>query len=209
MYICLEGVKGSGKSTLLQNIVCYFEQKNKDFEVASPTKPTPKNVWWEVLFKNFPFLKKIDTLKQKLYIQRANWVAKHTNWTKKMVIGDRSIITSYVTRWQKWDNPTICVNKIDVINTMPAPDYVLYLDISLDAVMKRLQNRVRDYGKEDETPQKVTADMQAYHDLKNGKYEVKRLKNTTWIGLNAELSPENLLKQAIEIIENLEKKHFL
>jgi thymidylate kinase len=206
MYICFEGVKGSGKTTLLENITQYFLTKNTDFVITSPTKPTPQKVWWEYMADNFEELKNSDDWKQKLYACRANWVAKHTNWQKNLVLGDRSIITSYATRWHKWENPNICIQKTDKLQkNVIAPDVVIYLDISVDIVLKRLQNRVRDYGKSDETPQKIALDMQAYQEIKNNKYKLPKLQNTHWISLNAEQNPEKMLLDCVEIIENLKK----
>ena len=54
--------------------------------------------WYERFNRN-PRLKQIDSERQLFYAHRSNHAAEHIDWNADIILGDRSLITSYVCRW--------------------------------------------------------------------------------------------------------------
>jgi thymidylate kinase len=207
MYICIEGVKCSGKTTLVEGLTTYLTNKGQHFQTANPTRPMPIFSIAEKMSHTFGFLRTIDKWNEYLYALRSNYVGKHTDWECDLIIGDRSIITSYVTRWYKWENPQICINRVNEKESqIHSPDYVIYLQISLETVQERLKQRKnRYYGKFDETPFRLKQALNAYQEIQ--QYPIDRLAKTKWLYINAEQSAEKVLSDCIEIVDNLIKSN--
>lgn len=203
MYICIEGVKCSGKTTLIDALAKHLINKGQNFQTANPTRPLPVFSIAEKMSDFFGFLRTIDTWNEYLYALRSNYVGEHTNWSSHLIIGDRSIVTSYATRWYKWENPQICINRVDKKETqIHSPDYVIYLQISLETVQERLKQRKnRYYGKFDETPFRLEQALNAYQEIQ--QYPIDRLSKTKWLYINAEQSAEKMLSDCIEIVDKI------
>ncbi len=116
MYVSLEGVKGSGKTTILTLLIQAFQKSGVPFAVVAPTRPViSQRPVIERLATNFQFLRHYDRFNEALYAARSNYVAQHTDWNIPLLIGDRSIVTSYVSRWRKWENnPQLCIRRVDL-----------------------------------------------------------------------------------------------
>lgn len=203
MYIAIEGVKGIGKSTLIKKIQDYLTNKNIKFDLACPTKPIKGGLIDEWLLKKASWLFHYDVFKELIYAHRSNLAAKSTDWKAPLVIGDRSIITSYVTRLWKYQNPVKQIARVDTLEPlMPAPDIVIYLQSDLKRVLARIRKRIsRNYGKEDETPEKIIEDNEAYKYIMNER--PTRLTKTKWIIVDANENPEKVFEKTIQIIETL------
>jgi len=203
MYICIEGVKCSGKTTLIDALTTHLINKGQDFKTANPTRPLPIFSIAEKMSEIFGFLRTIDKWNEYLYALRSNYVGTHTNWGSNLIIGDRSIVTSYATRWYKWGNPQMCIDRVNKKEKqIKAPDYVIYLQISLETVQKRLKNRKnRYYGKFDETPFRLEQALNAYQEIQ--QHSIDRLSQTEWLYINAEQSAEKMLSDCIEIIDKI------
>jgi thymidylate kinase len=205
MYIAIEGVKGIGKSTLLEKLQDYFLQQQIHFTVACPTKPISNRTISEWLFEKMPWVFQADGLKEMLYAHRSNVVAKATNWNVPLVIGDRSIVTSYATRLWKYQSPTMQIERVDVLEPLiPAPDVVIYLKADLNKVLARIRKRVsRCYGKEDENPNKIIQDCKAYEYIMQVK--PARLNKTKWVVVDASQKPDKVFENTLQIIKKLTK----
>lgn len=203
MYICLEGIKGSGKSSLFNALCLKLVEKNIDFSTITPTKASNNFSILEWLNKKIFFLQKIDYWNELIYSVRSNQAAKKTDWSKKIILGDRSVVTSYATRWTKWGNPEICIERINKKHiSIKAPDVVIYLNISLETALTRIKTREnRKYGKQDETPIRLDTVQKAYQAIK--EHSIKRLSNTRWYFVDAEQTPEKLLFDCMLIIEQI------
>ena len=148
LYVCIEGLDGSGKTTLVETLKKMFIDKNVEVDTISPTKLSDKNHLTEKIFYKSKFLNNNRFLRSILYAHRSNYAAKKVDWGKTLIIGDRSIVISYVIRWGKsMFKKFICKN---MVNTMEhrifAPDHVIFLDAPFDVLKTRIDNRkkVRD-----------------------------------------------------------------
>ncbi len=164
MYIAIEGVKGSGKSTLLARLTEKLQQQNVQFVSFNPTRPMPMQSWWEQSYEQWAH---DDTFISALYSARANYHAQATDFQQDLVLGDRSILTSMVTRWQQNRHQlTSYIRQVQMQEqAVPVPDVVLYLDVSLNVVQQRLAQRQRHYGLQDETLLRLQQTQQAYRQI--------------------------------------------
>ncbi len=128
---------------------------------------------------------------------------QNTDFTKPLVLGDRSIITSYATRLYKWNSIGTCINLVDKLEpALPAPDHVIYLNTDSKTLMQRLKGRIeRNYGKEDETPERILQVKKAYEAIRH--FPIERLKKCKWHLIDGNSTEEKLFEQAVEVITNL------
>ena len=182
MYIAIEGIKGIGKSTLMDKLQNHLQYQHLAFTVACPTRPLKDGSVAEWCYNNFPCLFASDTAKELLYAHRSNVVAKQTDWNLPLIIGDRSIVTSYATRLWKYGSPIKQIQRVDALEPlMPAPDAVIYLKADITCVLSRIRKRVaRYYGKEDERPEKLVQDTKAYEYIMQ-ENPAQRLTKTNWV----------------------------
>jgi len=201
-YIAFEGVKGVGKTTLFWNLSRHLWSQGVRLSQVAPTKSTNENALYERIFKGLPCLRQIDFLKERLYAWRSNEAAKSADWQAPLLLGDRSIATSYVTRLWRFGNPFKQIERVDALEqSIPAPDFIFYLDADFDTIMGRISTRKnRNYGKEDELPQKIFTDIKAYQFLMNEK-PAKRLEKTKWVKVNANQNPESVFQESLEQIK--------
>lgn len=208
MYIAIEGLKGTGKSTILNLLRKKMEDAMILFQVFSPTAPMPENNWMEVLHAWFPVLRSFDPWCELLYAARANHAAKQIDWCGQLIIGDRSIVTSYVTRWFKWNEPIQCIDRVNRLQkTVPGPDVVIYLSLDLSRIIKRIQIRKRNYGKDHEKPQVLAATQSIYNEVRKHRKKIHKLAHTKWITINANKSSAEIADQIFNQIIKLTKSN--
>lgn len=179
VYICLEGLKGAGKTTVFDLLLKKMEQNNIDFTTVAPTKMSEKSNFFErKLIKN-PQLKESRFFRIFLYAQRSNYAAKNAQWNKQLILGERSLMTSYATKWEEskfktWWN-------ISVINlferNIRAPDFVIYIDVPHDVLNSRIENRNKERDIDD-TPVRLLQMEEAYKKLSEKK--IPRISKTEW-----------------------------
>ena len=165
MYIVLEGVKGTGKSTLLEHLQVWLWTHGMDFVPLSPTRPMPAHLWWEQAANEGQYQQQDDFL-QALYAARSNYHARHCDLTHRLILGDRSILTSLATRWHiHEDKAAYCQQVRAMESVIPWPDHVIWLDCPDETLMGRFKQRQRCYGQQDETLMRLQQVRQAYQDL--------------------------------------------
>lgn len=165
MYIAFEGLKGTGKSTLLENLQLWLWTNGMDFAPLSPTSAMPEHLWWEQT-ANEPQYQNDDEFLQSLYAARSNYHASQCDLHHSLILGDRSILTSLATRWHlATDKAAYCQQVRALEHLIPWPDHVILLDCSDDLLLQRYAKRQRDYGLQDETPQRLQQIRHAYQDL--------------------------------------------
>lgn len=164
MYIAIERIKGTGKSTLLQQLINQLQRDGIQFDTFCPTKPMPEHTWWEQAKDRFIHDPQFVA---DLYTVRANYHAARVDFSVPLVIGDRSILTSLVTRWPtKHQDIEQYVQQVKLKEyQVPMPDHVCYLDAPLEYILPRLAIRQRDYGKHDETFERLQQAKQAYEQV--------------------------------------------
>lgn len=161
MYIALEGTKGTGKSTLFQQLESALKCDGVEFQTFSPTKPMPIDIWWEQAYAQHA---DNDAYVDALYTARANHHAQLADFNAPLILGDRSILTSFVTRWP--NDPSKIESYIKQVRSMeyavPIPDLVIYLDLPVDVTLNRLAQRQRNYGLFDEQIERLIDTKLAY-----------------------------------------------
>jgi len=205
MYIAIEGVKGTGKTTLVLRLRNYFDRHQMQYELVCPTAPLPGYSLIERLTSQLPWLLNFESMREILYAHRSNKMASNVNWNAGLILGDRSIVTSYATRL--WSGPpTLQIQRTDAMEPkIAAPDAILYLKADFNVVLQRIANRKdRKYGKEDERPERIRETLQAYEYLMTSK--PARIKKTKWIIINADNDPNGVFENALEIINQLTSK---
>lgn len=167
MYIALEGVKGVGKSTVLSHLRGWLELAGVDYQMLCPTRPMPSDVWWE---RAYPYHQHDDDFRQALYAARSNYHASRVDFDRGLVLGDRSIITSLVTRWEQTQHMSAedYVKHVRQMEYQIAlPDHVLLLDAPDSVLLPRLAARHRSYGQYDEQVERLQAARSAYHQIEH------------------------------------------
>ena len=172
MYIALEGTKGTGKSTLLEALKLKLQQEKIDFQIFAPTKTMPQDSWWEKAYTDYC---QDDVYLESLYTARANFHASQIDFKHNLILGDRSILTSFVTRWPHQDHHQLAdylnyIQKKEFL--VPLPDLVLYLDLPLEITLQRLSQRKRQYGLYDEQAERLLQAKNAYETLLQHKNQL-------------------------------------
>lgn len=165
MYVALEGIKGSGKSSVLACIESRLATMGVRHRVLRP-----------YAFQG------ADSLLERAYLRTGqhwpDWaVARFYGWRSDcrvaaipkragLLIGDRSVITSYVTRWNNAD-PVAGMATVDRLEQRIAlPDKVIFLDTSVELALRRISHRpARRYGCRDEQPERLRSAAMAYAKL--------------------------------------------
>lgn len=194
MYIAVEGIKGSGKSSLVYHLEEKLKQIGIPFTSFSPTRAMPDHLWWEKAYCYFSNdLKYIEDL----YHARANYHGGNTDFSSSLIISDRSIITSFVTRWNNDLDISSLRNYIKFVESQeflsPIPDIVIYLDIPIQVSLERLANRERTYGKHDETIERLSHAKEAYNSFFLNKDELG-FNELRWYKFDATLTKDKLLE---------------
>jgi thymidylate kinase len=210
-YIALEGLKGSGKSTVLKAVYPYLDRLKIKYHLFNVTKPGDLNHALEISALD-PKQRESDLFNQKLYEYRALYhyqslINQDIHPNKDLIIGDRSLITAIVTRWHTVDQHEKYIDQI--LNQQPIfiPNYIFYLDIKLENVLKRQEHRRfnegRHYGLNEETTETLEKVLQAYDFLIN--QTPKQLNNIKWIKIDANQNLDQIVKDVLDQIESIEK----
>jgi thymidylate kinase len=197
-YIVLEGPKGCGKSTLYERLCREFKHRGVAFTPLCPTRPGEGAL--ESLAR-VGVLSDWDTFRERLYAARSNFHARRARGSE-VVMGDRSILTSYVTRWNGASaghrRATLArVRRLE--HEISLPDHVLYLHAPVALLRARIAARPRDYGHYDETVTRLTTVTAAYDDLRRYAPELG-LSSIRWHELDATRPPDEVLADALATI---------
>lgn len=210
-YICLEGLDGSGKSTAYETVLKKLRQKGYRVYGLCPTKSVCRcmekskcncrNI--ERLFNRHPVLNQSRFFRQFLYAYRSNRVAGEIDWDADFILGDRSIVTSYVCHWSdsKIQNRLVVL----IVNLMEhrilAPNHILYLEVPAEELRHRLAERgVMDI---DETDERSNAMRQAYEYLRGNPNAIKRVKDACWHTIDGARPREEVADEVLNWIENM------
>lgn len=201
-YISIEGIKGSGKSLIFEHLCSLLKREGIQPGILHTTQPIPDSNPLEWVATNFPYLRKFDGFNERLYAKRATWYAGQIGPSHDLILGDRSIVTSYVTRWRKWGTPDICIKRVDCLEAkVPAPHYVVWLYCEPQEALTRIQGRAaRNYGLHDEKLERLAQAHNAYYEIFT-QSQPPRLKNTQWVVVNGLRSPEIITREIFNWIQ--------
>lgn len=199
MYIALEGVKGTGKSTVFQQLQAALTSDGITVIPLCPTRPvSPPNLLERLA--DLRRLRSSDTFRERLYAMRSNHAARRVPRLQgQLLLGDRSRLTSYVTRWSgstaaSREASIARVNALEPL--IGLPDHVLYLHAPVEVLRARLEARLRVYGREDETPDRLAAQLSAYEDLQRHAADLG-LAGVRWHRIEASVPAEQVVDQCL------------
>lgn len=198
MYIAIEGIKGSGKSLLINSLSKVMREQEVPYTIVAPTKKAHPADPLELLTRMMPRLNKVDRWNEYLYARRSAVAARTANLEGRIRLGDRSIVTSYATRWKKWGDPQICIDRVNRMEPyIPAPDAVLYLTVAPETAASRIAGRERrNYGLYDETLPRLQEMDAHYREIQS--YGIPRLNKTLWMDINAAQDADAVLKDTLQ-----------
>jgi thymidylate kinase len=207
MYIALEGIKGSGKSTLITQIQYLLQQSQIKYSMCAYTSAADPSAASEQ--KALLYANKImpDELQQWVYYNRALKAVKTTNWRDHLVLGDRSIYTTLVTRMpgEQAQVPHYLSTTLEKYAFVPIPNHVLLLEVPIETAIKRIQARPqRSYGQKDETPERLYQARQAYHHFIEVTYA--QLQNTQIHVIDATKPGHVVVKEAANVLTGILQK---
>jgi thymidylate kinase len=200
MMIALEGIKGSGKSTIFSEVVRQLSAEGWRPHIFQPTA-TRKDSWLDTLHKRFGnYLP--AWLIEKIYIARANEAA--TRLPKRgLVLAERCIFTSYVTRWN-YISPEKGLWQIDLAQKLnPIPSHVIFLDVPIPVAIERINTRkARRYGIKDQSEMRLAEARFLYQTLSQ-KAPQYGLQGVAWHWIDAAQPKEAVIQQTMTVIRGI------
>ena len=200
MYIVLEGIKGSGKSTQFAWLQQWLQQHHPEVPLLCPTQSMHPDSWWEQAAAVYVH---DDDFVSALYTARANHHASQIDWQQPLVVGERSILTSWVTRLpdSEADRQAYLNQVLRQEYHSRVPDLVIYLDVGpqFERLQQRLHNRQRHYGLADETLCRLRHAAAGYAYLQTSTHPL--LCHTQSHCLDAWQAPEALQQQILGLIQ--------
>lgn len=146
MYIVLEGIVGSGKSTQSKRLVEFLSQKQQKevIYVREPgSTPIAEDIRYLAQKKEWENETMHPLTNAYLYAaaraQTLQTVVKPALETGKIVISDRSFLSSCAIQWEaQWlgINTVLWINKSAVDKHLP--DIIFYLDIDIELALSRI-----------------------------------------------------------------------
>lgn len=198
-YIAIEGLKGAGKSTLLQQFRSF--EWFRDATLLAPTRPSRPYLLHELAWR-LKFLRRHDGFRDWVYTGRANAAHRGCSWRNPLVLGDRSKLTSYATRWHQWGDPSICIKRVNHRQpNVPLPDHVIFLTLPLPRILARLATRARDYGRDEETEPRLREALDAYRAMSVRKSD--GFDRIVWHWVDADTAPASLAASVAALVVSL------
>lgn len=206
MYIAIEGLKGTGKSTLLERLPKRLAMYYPDLALLCPTRPMSTDHPLERLAANSAD----DAVRERLYAARSNHHASRLPRHASLILGDRSILTSYATRWDRVpaNRKAQHIAHVDALeHRIGLPDHVILLEVPEQILLARLRVRAeRQYGKHDEAPERLRSVVAAYRDLHEHAAELG-LGAIIWHTVNAQAEPEKVLEHVLFKVRHIVETH--
>lgn len=203
MYVAIEGIKGSGKSTVIQDVRQQINKHNVPVDVFAITNPMSLSHPLErMLYKNNA-LKLNDDFIEKLFHQRAVWNQAFLNQHCQHVLGDRSVATAIVTRWNKWNDPYKTIKKVNHdYAAIMKPDVIVWLNTkpadAADNICKRTKKLV---GENEESLTMLDMARNVYKELFIERVFEKKVRKTQLIELKGWSNVSELSNEISSIIK--------
>lgn len=199
-YICLEGLKGSGKTTLFNYLIEKLEENQVEFSTVSPTRAAPPDFFFERLIRQHPSLRDNRLVRIFLYAARSNHAAEIADWSKPLVLGERSLITSYATKWSS--NKWLRRFHLQIINLfenkIKSPDIVVYIDVPHSILRTRIDTRDKERDIDDTAIR--LREMELAYKAMMSEASPHRIRKTNWILLPGDKELATLGDELYELI---------
>jgi thymidylate kinase len=201
MYIAIEGLKGSGKTSLVDKLILFLTAANINFSVMKPTKADDKNSLIEKIYAKYSFMQRNSFFRAIVYTHRAYVASKKTDWNSRLILGDRSIITSYITRWRRWFNSSyLSILFVNIMEPfMRPPDVVIFLQVSIENLMQRMDKRgIFDI---DSSMERLNEMCNAYNEIRIYR-PIKKICHVKWIYVDGNKKEDEVFDETCRIILN-------
>ena len=152
-----------------------------------------------------PGLKNNDEFIEQLFIHRAYW--NQPSKSENIIVGDRSILTSYVSRWMKWSDPFYTIKKVeDQYQGIMKPKVLVWLETPVERATENIQKRKqKEIRKKDESKEKLMLDKMIYEELISGNLYKKKIDNAQIILLKNNGNKSELKNEIKQIIKYYNK----
>lgn len=208
MYIALEGIKGSGKSTVTQRVIERNSASFPSTDIFTFTGSMCTQHPWERIVRNRKELKTDDSFIENLFLRRALWNQALVDFSKPVILGDRSIATACVTRWKKWNDPYYTIKKIsDDYSKIIRPGVIIWLKTPVFLALQNIKGRPsKSLVEQDETLLAIQQSSDAYEELlKDGIYN-KKIGKVQLVELDNRFGIENMVNEILLIIKFYSRK---
>jgi len=206
--ICIEGIKGTGKSTLVEQVVTDKSILKGGVSVFGITKPITVPDLLEEAHAKLTALRSDDLFLERLFIRRAVFNQLKVDKRAEMIIGDRSVITAYVTRWNKWGDPWYTVKRVSgQYKNIIQPDVIIWLNLKADEAIKHIvkRNKIR-LRPDDETITLLESASDTYEELLKGRIYSKIIGKCEVVELKCKGDFEGLNEEIKNIIKYYKQK---
>lgn len=201
MYFAIEGIKGSGKSTVFERAFDELRRCGLAVQAIRPTAARPA-CWIDAIHQRFgqwwP-----DWMSERVYAARSNQAAENFH-RRGCILGERSVLTSYVSRWNDCD-PVSSMDRVDRLECrLPLPRHVLFLSVPVELALRRIQDRARrGYGLCDQSEAQLRrADKLYRHLAMSGAYY--GLGDLQWHWIDATELLGVVVSQVVGIVKQIE-----
>jgi thymidylate kinase len=160
----------------------------------------------EQLLTKKPELKNHDGFMEQLFLYRAH-IHDSGLSQQGLILGDRSVLTAYVTRWKKWNDPLYTIRRIkEQYKNIRTPDVYILLELPVEASLKHIESRkAKPTGTEDERKESLQLADEIYrHLLVDGEYK-RKIGKTQTIRVNAGMGIASTSEEIIQILKHYKK----
>jgi len=203
MHIALEGIRGAGKSTIIEKVLpdvlmilpgtCYLP-------ITAPMCPLHP---YERIMEEIPSLKHDDQYIEQLFLKRALWHQDHLSNDSQFILGDRSIATAFVSRWNKWKDPYYTINRVKAqYKDVHKPDVIIWLKTEVINAVRNIKSRVQKViCKNDERQEALDEAEYIYEELFHGRIYHRKVQNIQIVEVKNNTSTEETSSEVLSILK--------
>lgn len=207
IYAALEGPKGAGKSTVLGIVRRALHERGIRIASLNPTARGFVLHPLELLYRGFA----VDPLAERVYAYRSNRQAsllqsRHVDWD--VLLGDRSFITTLATRWHRTEvvGERAHFDRCRKLEwAVPLPSDVIYLDVPVETLRRRVESRGRRYGVRDEQVERLAAAREAYSAIRHSR--LPELVAITWHLVDGTKPVEQVAADVADLVGRLMRRN--
>lgn len=203
MHIALEGIRGAGKSTIISRVLPEARLIIPDLNFMPITAPMCTLHPFEKLIKEKPSLQNDDRYIEQLFLERAIWHQSQLINRSKFILGDRSIATAFVTRWNKWKDPYYTISKVkEQYKDIQRPDVIIWLKSDLNKALENIKSRVqKEICQKDERSESLVEANNIYEELFSGRVYHRKVNSIQVVEVQNCTSTDVVSSEVLSIIK--------